>query len=103
MIGFSALGLFFAGALNLGYAGSLMGVSVQMFVAGFLVSGVLAFASLSGVRGQVPLVSPLYAADLLGGCAGSLLGSLLLIPFFGMVEAAILTAAVALAAVVLVK
>lgn len=103
MLGFAALGLLFAASLNLRISGSLAGVSVLMFAAGFLVSGVLAYTSLSGVNRQVKVVSPLYAADLLGGCAGSLLGSLLLIPFLGMVEAALLTALLALAGMLLVK
>jgi hypothetical protein len=42
-----------------------------------------AFASLAEIETKKIVVSPLYGADIFGGCAGSLFGSLILIPFFG--------------------
>ena len=59
-------------------------VSALLFVAGFLVSAVLAHESLFVDSDQQKVLSPLYASDLAGGCAGSLAGSLFFIPFLGM-------------------
>jgi spermidine synthase len=102
LAGFAILSLFFVSLLDAGYAGDLLVMSVLMAFAGFLVSGVFAYASFAGVSDQRAVVSPLYAADLLGGCAGSLLGSLLFIPFLGMAESAIFVAMLALAAMLLI-
>lgn len=63
--------------------GGLSLTAALIVAAGFLVAGILAYASLYGVRNQKQVIGPLYAADLLGGCLGSLLGSLL-IPLFGL-------------------
>jgi ABC-type branched-subunit amino acid transport system permease subunit len=52
--------------------------------AGFLVAGIFAYASIYKIQDQRNIISPLYAADLLGGSAGSLLGSLFLIPVLGL-------------------
>ncbi len=102
LIGFGALNLLFIGLLTYGYPSGIDTASLLLFAAGFLVSGVFAFASLSGVKYQKSVISPLYAADLLGGCLGALIGSLVLIPFFGMETSAILMAMLSLAAVVLI-
>lgn len=59
-------------------------VSVLLFAGGFFVSSVLAKESLNVDYDQRKVVSPFYAADLAGGCAGSLLASLWLIPFLGI-------------------
>jgi hypothetical protein len=53
-------------------------------VAGFLVAGIFAYASLHEIEDQKNVISPLYSADLIGGCLGSLLGSLILIPLAGI-------------------
>jgi predicted membrane-bound spermidine synthase len=57
---------------------------VLLAAAGFVVAGIFAYASLHEIEDQRNLISPLYAADLLGGSAGSLLGSLILIPLLGL-------------------
>ena len=64
--------------------GGLIPPAALLAAAGFLVAGILAYASLCGIRDQKQVIAPLYAADLLGGCLGSLLGSLVLIPFLGL-------------------
>ena len=48
------------------------------------------------VADQGAAVAPLYAADLLGGCLGALLGSLFLLPFLGLPATALLVAGLAL-------
>ena len=64
--------------------GGLIPPAALLAVAGFLVAGILAYASLYGIRDQKQVIATLYGADLLGGCLGSLLGSLVLIPFLGL-------------------
>jgi len=52
--------------------------------AGLLVAGIFGFASARDLQDQTKVISPLYAADLIGGCLGSLVAALLLIPLFGL-------------------
>ncbi|MBW2062532.1 MAG: hypothetical protein JRI95_13365 [Deltaproteobacteria bacterium] len=102
LIGFGVLSLIFLGLSRLEYQFDILPIAFMLFVTGFLVSGVFAYASLFEVKDQKIVVSPLYAADLLGGCVGSLLGSLLLIPFLGMSQSAALAAILALLALALI-
>jgi len=51
---------------------------------GVLVAGVFGYASLHDRQDQDRVVSPLYAADLIGGCLGSILASLVMIPLLGL-------------------
>jgi hypothetical protein len=46
--------------------------------------GLFAYAGLRGVWEQKNVIGPLCAADLIGGCLGAILGSLALIPIFGL-------------------
>jgi hypothetical protein len=57
------------------------------------------YASRLGVDHQGRAVSPLYAADLLGGCLGSFLAGLLLLPLLGAKATSLGLAALALAAI----
>jgi len=59
-------------------------ISLILAATGLLVAGIFAYASLHEIDHQEEAVSPLYAADLIGGCIGSLLGSLIFIPVLGM-------------------
>lgn len=63
----------------------LWATGLLLGLAGFFVAAVFAYASL-GSYNEDPrkLISPLYAADLLGGGVGSLISSLLLLPLAGM-------------------
>lgn len=62
----------------------LIGISLLLASTGFLTAGVFAYASLHEIDDQKKVISPLYAADLIGGCIGSLLGSMILIPLVGL-------------------
>jgi hypothetical protein len=55
-----------------------------------LVSGVFTYASTREIPDQKRVIGPLYAADLAGGCLGSLAASLLLVPYAGLDVAALL-------------
>jgi spermidine synthase len=62
----------------------LIQISCLLAATGFLVAGIFAYASLHEIEDQKKVISPLYSADLIGGCLGSLIGSLILIPLAGM-------------------
>jgi spermidine synthase len=80
--------------------GGRAGIAALLLVAGTLVGALLAHAS-QGEQDQGRLVSPLYAADLLGGCLGAVLGGLVAIPLLGLAETSLALTALALAALVL--
>jgi spermidine synthase len=56
----------------------------SLALTGFLVSGLFAYASLRDGKDQIEAITPLYAADLIGGCLGSILATLVLAPMAGM-------------------
>jgi hypothetical protein len=84
-----------------GGVADLASVALHLLLAGFLTAGVFAYSSLRRVSAQDAVISPLYAADLLGGCLGSVAASLLLAPIFGLALGAWCMALLALAAVLL--
>lgn len=99
LIGFALVGAAVNWSLDGATTGGLVTTGVLLGATGFLVAAIIAYAGLFGVSSQGQVVGPLYAADLLGGCLGSLLGSLLLIPVLGLdgsVLAMMLLAALAL-------
>ena len=73
-----------------------------LFLCGALVAGLFGYASRMGVEDQRRVVSPLYAADLLGGCLGSFLAGLLLLPLLGPGATSAGMALLALAAILTV-
>jgi spermidine synthase len=84
LAGFGILGLATYRYVTGESPGGLLPTASLLAAAGFLVAGILAYAGLYGIRDQKQIIAPLYAADLIGGCLGSLLGSLVLIPFLGL-------------------
>jgi spermidine synthase len=86
LIGFSLL---LGVALHVGAGEGLLWASVMLLACGFLVAAIFAYASLHERPDQRATISPLYASDLLGGCIGALLASLLLIPAAGLAGSAL--------------
>ncbi len=70
--------------VTMSISAGLVEISCLLAATGFLVAGIFAYASLHEIEDQKNVISPLYSADLIGGCLGSLLGSLILIPLAGM-------------------
>jgi len=94
--GMLALGAEEAGSLfRIGPAAGVLGAC------GALAAALFGHASRMGGDDPVAVVSPLYAADLLGGCAGAVLGGLFLIPLLGAGPVFLGMALVALAAMLL--
>jgi spermidine synthase len=83
LVGFGLLNFTAIGTVTGGAAGGLLLTAGLLATAGFLVGGLFAYARLCGVREQTKVISPLYAADLIGGCIGAILAGLALIPIFG--------------------
>lgn len=87
-------------SVRTGRASGLLSISLMLFVVGVLVATVFSRASLGGDDPR-RLVSPLYAADVLGGSIGSVACSLLLIPLLGLPLTAEWTAALMALAIIL--
>jgi hypothetical protein len=96
---FAALMLTVAGWVRIETGGSILATGVLQMIAGFLSGALFGYAGLSRGASQKRWVSVLYAADVAGGCIGSLTASLLLIPFFGTDQTAAWMAMLAVFAV----
>ena len=73
-----------AWAIRADWLAGLTGCSIWLGLVGFLVAGVFAYAASQEKQDQRKAVAPLYSSDLLGGCLGSLIATLILIPFIGL-------------------
>jgi len=91
-----AANLFLARLSALGATGGLPLTALLLLVCGACCALLFAHATGRGDPHPRRAVSPLYAADLAGGCLGSLAASLLLVPFLGLGGSALLLAALAL-------
>jgi spermidine synthase len=80
---------------------TLAGASLMLVAVGALVGGGFAWASLCAGAGQRAAIAPLYAADLVGGAAGAVVGGLILIPVLGLTPTAAIAGGLALVALVL--
>jgi spermidine synthase len=88
-------------AINSGGNTSMAEILALLLLAGFFVAGIFAYASLHNAGDQMKIVTPLYSADLIGGCMGSLTASLFLVPVAGLGAAAYLMVPIALLSAVL--
>lgn len=91
LIGFSFLVFIVYLSIKHDFMSDLSIISIALLVNGIFVSGIFAFASLYQITNQQIVVRKLYTADLIGGCLGSLLASLILIPIYGFFFSLILT------------
>jgi spermidine synthase len=98
----AGLSLLLSLTLRIGAGGGLFVASVTLLACGFLVAALFAYASLAGRPDQRAAISPLYASDLLGGCLGSLVAGLLLVPAAGLAGSALWVALVAALALLLI-
>jgi spermidine synthase len=100
--GLAVLGTLVIVQAGLGRFAGLAETAALLAAAGYLVAGIFAYASLRGVQEQERAISPLYAADLFGGCVGSIAASLVLVPLFGMDVTAAGMVAISLLALMLI-
>jgi len=101
LVGFCLINILIAWQVDAGYQTGLPTVSFMLMVTGALVGGLFGYVSLHRVEDQVKVVSPLYSADLLGGCIGSVIASLVLIPMAGLVNTAGVMAVLSIVALIL--
>jgi hypothetical protein len=87
---------------RLGLLSGLTETAALLAMAGCLVAGIFAYASLHGASEQEKVISPLYAADLFGGCVGSIAASLIMVPLLGMDIAAMGMTGLSLLALLLI-
>ncbi len=98
----AALGVLCALSLRADAGGGLAGSSALLLASGFLVAAAFAYAVLDGAPDGSAVIGPVYAADLLGGCAGSLVAGLVVIPMLGLPATAALAMALALVALLVI-
>ena len=89
VVSFALLGLLVSRQVTVVAAASLAATALTLASAGALVAALFAYASLRKVSDQSSAIGPLYAADLAGGAAGAVVGSLLLIPLAGLATASL--------------
>ena len=99
--GFALFCLVIGAGIRYGSITGLAEIAGLLLITGFLVAAAFAYASLEGASDQREVVAPLYAADLIGGCLGSLACSLLLLPVAGLVVTAVAMAPLVLLAALL--
>jgi spermidine synthase len=102
VLAFAVLNLLVAWWVSTAARIDLFGTSFLLLACGFLVAALFAWAGLQRRVDQRTIISPLYAADLVGGSLGSLVACLILIPLGGLAASTALMALVALAALLLV-
>jgi len=103
---FSMIGIVaavFSGMLLAHMHAGLFTASILLFASGAAVAGIFAVTGRSGTAEQQRAASEIYAADLAGGCVGAFVGSLWLIPFLGMLPAAVTLIGMSLAGIFLMK
>jgi spermidine synthase len=96
LLAFAAAGL--AGLAELDVVPTLTKASLALAVTGGLVGAGFGWASLRAGADQRGAIAPLYAADLIGGSVGAVVGGLLLIPLLGLTATALVGGALALVA-----
>ena len=101
LLAFAALSGAIGLEINSGGSAGLPYILGFLFITGFLVAGIFAYASLHRARDQKDVVSPLYAADLVGGCVGSIFASLALAPLAGLAGTSYLMLPIALLSILL--
>jgi spermidine synthase len=88
--GFAVLSILIGWSIQSGLGTGLAGCFGFLIITGFLVSGIFAYAALKEPDDQFTAIAPLYVADLIGGCLGSLLTSMVLAPMTGLVTSSYL-------------
>jgi predicted membrane-bound spermidine synthase len=102
-IGFALLIILIYLGISYALVSNLPTIFIAILLDGIFVSGIFAFTSLYEVEDQRKVISPLYSADLIGGCTGSLIASLILIPIQGYFYSLIFIAFLAVCCLILNK
>ena len=76
LLAFSMLSAFIGIEIDLGKGAGLAWSLFMLFMTGFLLAGIFSYASMRDTHDQRDVITPMYSADLIGGCIGSVLTSL---------------------------
>ncbi len=87
-LSFTVLNILFLTLIRFSLPAGITVMSAFLFVTGLLVAAIFSLAGFGEKADPTRCISPLYAADLVGGCLGALLATLILIPFWGMQRSA---------------
>jgi hypothetical protein len=101
-IAFVVLEVAIVAMLRAGVLGTWLPGTATLLACGVLVGAIFVVASQGTTSEPRTVVGPLYAADLVGGCAGALAASVFLLPVLGLGPAAAVMAFVAASALLLV-
>ncbi len=101
LLGLAALALVTSFAVRSGYTAGLLSTGGALFLSGAAVGAVFSAVSARAAGDRRAVVSPLYAADVVGGSAGSLVAALVMIPLLGLPLTAEWSAAVAIVTLIL--
>jgi spermidine synthase len=96
LLGFVTLSAIVGLRIDSGSRTHLAETLLWMALAGCFVAGIFAYAALHNAGDQTKAVAPLYSADLIGGCLGSVAASLFLAPVAGLGTSAYLMVPAAL-------
>jgi spermidine synthase len=102
LLGFAVLSLLIAWRVSAGGMAGMLGSGAALFACGAMVAAVFGLAGLAA-GSDGPGVGALYSADLAGGCVGSLVASLWLIPLAGLILSAAICGLICVAALVLIR
>ena len=103
LLGLMLLSALVGWGINSGLSAGIFAISGLLGFAGFFVAGAFAYAGLYAAGDQEKAIAPLYSADLIGGCLGSLTASLLLASLAGLAESAYLMIPLAMLSIFLIK
>ncbi len=84
LVGSALLGLWIGGRIHTEGVVGLVETMLMLALAGTFVSGIFVHGGSGAPAHEKRIVGPLYAADLIGGCIGSIVAGLLLIPTSGL-------------------
>jgi len=90
LAGFAVLSSGIGWRIQSGSGSGFIEISFLLLLSGFLTAGIFAYASLRSSSDQNKAIVSLYAADLIGGCLGSILTTLVLVPLAGLSTTAFL-------------
>jgi len=84
LAGFVILSGIIGFGIQSGACKSLAATSALLVLSGFFVAAGFSYAGLRKPGDPAKVIAPLYAADLVGGCFGSLVATLILVPIAGL-------------------
>ena len=99
----AVVGISISGMILTQTPAGVISASLLQLLTGAAVAGIFVVTGSGSKARQQQAASEIYATDLAGGCLGAVVGSLWLVPFFGMLPTAALIVGTSLVAIVLMR